>query len=74
MVPFITLNDDSNTVLLWMPVYFACDENAGLVWTSEAMSGAMNVPSRRCPRILLFQLYDTAIFWFDEAEHTPLPE
>ena len=51
------LNDDSNTVLLWMPVYLACVDAAGLVWTSEAMSGTkFGGVSRRWPRILLFQL------------------
>ena len=52
----MTLNDDSNTSLLLMPVYFACVDEAGLVWMSDAMSGVFGVPSRRWPRILLFQL------------------
>src|SRR5215471_16476966 len=62
VVPFITLNDDSNTSLLWMPVYFACVDEAGFVWTSEAASSALNEPSRRWPRILLFQLYESVNF------------
>jgi hypothetical protein len=36
-----------------MPVYFAWVDAAGLFWTSDAMSGALKVPSRRWPRILL---------------------
>ena len=36
-----------------MPVYFACVVDAGLVWTSEAMSGTVfGGVSRRWPRTL----------------------